>query len=53
MPVKICALCRENRELELSHIVPKFVMRYLKNTAFGAIRNMGDFNKVVQDSEKH
>ncbi|GLB29108.1 hypothetical protein LAD12857_10310 [Lacrimispora amygdalina] len=53
MPDKVCALCRENKELELSHIIPKFVMRYLKKTAFGAIRNMGDFNRVVQDSEKH
>jgi len=28
-------------------------MRHLKKTAFGAIRSMGDFNRVVQDSEKH
>lgn len=53
MSDKTCALCRENKELELSHIVPKFVMRHLKKTAFGAIRSIGDFNKVVQDSEKH
>jgi hypothetical protein len=53
MPDKQCALCRKNKELELSHIVPKFVVRYLKKTAFGAIRNIENPNKVVQDGEKH
>lgn len=50
---KPCALCRQPKELELSHIVPKFVIRYLKKTSIGAIRNMQNPNKVVQDGEKH
>lgn len=50
---KKCALCYEDKKLELSHIVPKFVMRYLKKTSVGAIRNMDNPNVVVQDSEKH
>lgn len=53
MSNKPCALCRENKELELSHIVPKFVIRYLKKTSTGAIRNMENPNKIVQDGEKH
>lgn len=53
MPTGICALCHENKELELSHIIPKFVIRYLKKTSFGAIRSMENPNKVVQDGEKH
>ncbi|MBZ9688491.1 hypothetical protein G9F72_019360 [Clostridium estertheticum] len=48
-----CALCRQAKKLELSHIVPKFVIRYLKKTSVVAIRNMQNPNKVVQDGEKH
>ncbi|QNU67373.1 hypothetical protein EHE19_002190 [Ruminiclostridium herbifermentans] len=52
--MKQCALCRQEVEqLELSHIVPKFVVRYLKKTSIGAIRNLQNPDKVVQDSEKH
>lgn len=53
MPIKECALCRQVKELELSHIVPKFVIRYLKKTSVGAIRNIQNPNRVVQDGEKH
>lgn len=53
MPRGKCALCHENKELELSHIVPKFVIRHLKKTSFGAIRNMENPNMIVQDGEKH
>lgn len=53
MSAKRCALCGQTRELELSHIVPKFVIRYLKKTSLGAIRNKENINKVVQDGEKH
>jgi hypothetical protein len=48
-----CALCRQNRELQLSHIVPHFVGRKLKKTALGNIRVTNEPNKVVQDIEKH
>lgn len=53
MATKPCALCRQSKELEISHIIPKFVIRYLKKTSVGAIRNTQNPNKVVQDGEKH
>lgn len=48
-----CALCRQNRELQLSHIVPNFVGRKMKKTAPGNIRITNEPNKVAQDIEKH
>lgn len=49
-----CALCdKENVVLELSHIIPKFVIRYLKKISIGKIRTVGEPNAVAQDSEKH
>lgn len=47
-----CALCDEIKELQLSHIVPKFIGRYLKSTAIGNIRS-GENGRIVQDLEKH
>lgn len=52
-PIKPCALCRETRELEKSHIIPKFVFRHLRKTAHGAIRSTENPNMVIQDSEKY
>ena len=51
--LKNCALCGIETNLELSHIVPKMVMRTLKKTAVGSIRNSQNPNIPVQDSEKH
>ena len=34
-----CALCGEDKELQLSHIIPKFIGKYLKNTSIGNIRS--------------
>lgn len=48
-----CALCRQNKELQLSHIVPNFVGRKLKSTSPGNIRITNEPNKVAQDIEKH
>lgn len=48
-----CALCRQNKKLKLSHIVPNFVGRRLKNTSPGSIRVTNEPNKVAQDIEKH
>lgn len=48
-----CALCGLEKELQLSHIIPKFVGKYLKETSIGNIRNQNNPNKVVQDIEKH
>ena len=33
LKLKVCALCHQNSELELSHIIPKFAIRYLKETS--------------------
>lgn len=51
--LKKCALCGAETNLELSHIVPKMVMRTLKKTAVGNIRNSENPNIPAQDSEKH
>ncbi|MFJ7681642.1 hypothetical protein [Peribacillus butanolivorans] len=49
----ICALCKNERELELSHIIPKFVFRYLKRDSFsGIIRNATNPNVALQDGDK-
>lgn len=51
--LKKCALCENERELELSHIVPKMAVRALKRTSVGGIRNTDNPDLIVQDSEKH
>ena len=51
--IRPCALCYETKELEESHIIPKFVYRHLKNTSVGNIRSSHEPNLVIQDSEKH
>ncbi len=51
--LKNCALCGEEKELELSHIIPKMAVRKLKKTSIGNIRNLEEVNRPVQDSEKH
>lgn len=48
-----CALCGSDSKLELSHIIPKMVVRKLKETSVGNIRNVDNPNSTVQDSEKH
>lgn len=48
-----CALCRKNKELQLSHIVPHFVGRKMIKTAPGNIRMTNEPNIVAQDIEKH
>ncbi|MED4758677.1 hypothetical protein [Priestia megaterium] len=48
-----CKLCLEHSELQLSHIVPKFVGRWLKKTsAVGHIRNAMNPNVRIQDLPK-
>lgn len=51
--ISTCALCGNEDELELSHIIPKFVFRYLKKDSFtGRLRNISNPNKAVQDGDK-
>lgn len=47
-----CALCRETKELQLSHIVPHFVGRKLINTSPGNIRSSNEPNRTLQDISK-
>lgn len=37
----VCALCRKEADLELSHIVPKMVVRELKKTSVGQLGHIG------------
>lgn len=40
-----CALCNKHGELELSHIIPKFVFKHLKKNSFsGKMRNTNNPN---------
>lgn len=49
----VCRLCQANRELRESHVIPKFVTRYLKSTsATGYLRGAEDPNLRLQDSKK-
>jgi len=47
-----CLLCNKDAELSLSHIIPKFVISWLKESTPSAIRGIDKPNKRVQDSEK-
>ena len=48
-PTRTCALCRESRPLERSHIIPKFVYRWLKDTGTGVLRRSDNPNRRHQD----
>ena len=48
-----CALCKQERDLRESHIVPKFIFDYLKETsATGYLRFSREPNRRVQDGTK-
>lgn len=48
-----CRLCEEEKDLELSHIIPKFVFRRLKKTSpTGRMRSTENPNKSTQDGLK-
>lgn len=49
---KACALCGNISVLKDSHIIPRFVFKYLKNDSFtGKMRITAEPNKAVQDGE--
>lgn len=51
--VSKCALCKNEDKLKRSHIIPKFVYRYLKEDSFtGKIRKISQPNISLQDGEK-
>ncbi len=52
-PIALCALCAAVRELRLSHIIPAFVIRWLKETSgTGFMRSGTAPNVRVQDGFK-
>ncbi len=48
-----CALCGAVTDLQLSHIIPKFVFRMLTKTSVGKLRGGMNPNVPIQDGEKH
>lgn len=46
---EICALCKQEKELENSHIIPKFVFRWMKKTGSSKLRQLTNVNKSVED----
>lgn len=48
----VCALCDRKCELKLSHIIPKFVIDWLKTTQPGSLRAGGAPNRRIQDAYK-
>ena len=53
MPIDICRLCKREAELQLSHILPAFAYRWLRESSGnGFIRTNQEPNKRVQDGEK-
>lgn len=51
--MKNCRLCGLDKPLRKSHIIPKFVSRFLKTTSLtGYLRGSSDINKRVQDGLK-
>ena len=49
---QICALCEQTKELRESHIIPKFVFRWLKKTGGEHFRKADNPNKRVNDGLK-
>jgi hypothetical protein len=49
----VCLLCKKERELQLSHIIPNFVYNWLKDTSPSYIRSSQNPNQRVQDGPKH
>jgi hypothetical protein len=47
-----CGLCGENKLLRKSHIIPKFVFDWIKETGAGALRAGSNMNIRVQDGPK-
>ncbi|ANU21417.1 hypothetical protein BBI15_15135 [Planococcus plakortidis] len=53
MHIATCKLCNKESELQLSHIVPKFIGKWLKQTsAAGYMRNIVNPNIRIQDLPK-
>lgn len=49
----VCLLCKRERELQLSHIIPNFVYNWLKDTSPSFIRSSQNPNQRIQDGPKY
>ncbi len=49
---EICKLCEQKKALKESHIIPKFVFRWMKQTGGKYIRKADNVNKRVEDGVK-
>ncbi len=47
-----CKLCHKEKELQESHIIPKFVYKWMKQTGTGRFRQGLNINKPIQDGTK-
>src|SRR5438105_3665023 len=47
-----CALCATLAPLQKSHIIPKFVFRYMRTSSPGRIRDSTAPNRLIQDGPK-
>lgn len=47
-----CALCGETEAIRKSHIIPKFIYRYFKDTSTGRLRRIDNPNITHQDGQK-
>lgn len=50
--VGICKLCKSQSDLQLSHIVPKGIYKWMKKTGTGRLRIQGKFDTPFQDGHK-
>lgn len=48
----ICKLCQKQNKLQQSHLIPKFVFKWIKETGTGYLRGGEDFNRRIQDGFK-
>lgn len=54
MPKGICKLCDKHRHLKESHVIPKSIFRWIKETSgTGILRGTNNINKPVQDGFKY
>jgi len=50
--MKRCNLCHKEKELQESHVIPKFVYKWMKQTGTGRFRQGLNINKPLQDGIK-
>jgi 5-methylcytosine-specific restriction endonuclease McrA len=49
---RTCGLCGAKKELRLSHIIPKFIVKWLKDTSASGFLRTGDTGYRIQDTFK-